>query len=134
MLSSLTNCPEKCELLYDPVCGSNGRTYKTTCHLELDNCFGKKEKVLAVHKGECLAKEEDEAEPYKLVRRNMQLSQRSHLTTTTRIQFVFLFLFSFCIPNGVKITMALISMRQGKPEGFWYLKSNGVIMKMCNFR
>ncbi|XP_068670166.1 turripeptide Lol9.1-like [Montipora foliosa] len=65
VLSSLTNCPEKCELLYDPVCGSNGRTYKTTCHLERDNCFGRKEKVLVVHKGECLAKEEDEAEAYK---------------------------------------------------------------------
>ena len=44
-----------------------------------------------------------------------------HLTTTTRIQFAFLLSFKFCIPGGVKITIALISMRQAKPEGFWYL-------------
>ena len=36
--------------------------------------------------------------------------------TTTRIQFVFLFLFKFCIPSGVKITIALISMRQARPK------------------
>ena len=33
----------------------------------------------------------------------------------------FLFIFKFCIPSGVKITIALINMRQAKPEGFWYL-------------
>ena len=45
---------------------------------------------------------------------NRQLSRWRHLTTTTRIQFVFLFLFKFCIPSGVKITIPLSSMRQEK--------------------
>ena len=30
-------------------------------------------------------------------------------------------LFKFCIPSGVKITIALFSIRQRKPKGFWYL-------------
>jgi len=53
---------------------------------------------------------------------NRWLSQWLHLTTTTTIQFVSLFIFKFCIPSGVKITTALISMRQAKPEGFWNLQ------------
>jgi len=72
VLSSYTNdCPEKCELLYDPVCGSNGRTYKNKCHLIRENCFGTKKEVTEVHKGECLKNEEDEAEdrkPYDCLR------------------------------------------------------------------
>ena len=63
-------------------------------------------------------------------RTNRKLSRWRHLTTTTRIQFDFLFLFKFCISRGVKITIALISMRQAKLEGFWYLQSNGVIMQV----
>ena len=62
----------------------------------------------------------------------MKLSPWSHLTTTTTIQFVFLFLFKFSIPIGVKMRVALISMRQVKTGGFWYLWSNGVIMQMSN--
>ena len=52
---------------------------------------------------------------------NRQPSRLHHLTTTTRIQFVFFLLFTFCIPSGLKITIALISMGQAKLEGFWYL-------------
>lgn len=65
-LSSASDCPVKCEVLFDPVCGSNRQTYKTTCHLKRYNCFEKlREKVIVVHKGECLAKENDETEPHK---------------------------------------------------------------------
>lgn len=65
-LSSPSDCPVKCEVLFDPVCGSNRQTYKTTCHLKRYNCFEKlREKVIVVHKGECLAKEDDETEPHK---------------------------------------------------------------------
>ena len=65
LLSYSNDCPEKCEILYDPVCGSNGRTYKNNCHLARENCFGTKEEVTEVHKGECLKNEEDEAEDQK---------------------------------------------------------------------
>ena len=41
---------------------------------------------------------------------NRQLSRWRHLTTTSRIQFVFLFLFKFCFPSGVKIGIALMSI------------------------
>ena len=57
----------------------------------------------------------------KSVHTHRQFSRWPHLTTTTTIQFVFLFIFKFCIPSGVKITIALINMTQAKPEGFWYL-------------
>ena len=50
-----------------------------------------------------------------------QVSRWRHLTTTSTIQFVFLFLCKFCISSGIKIRVALISMRQAKPEGFRYL-------------
>ena len=56
------------------------------------------------------------------------------MNTTTTIQLVFLFIFKFCIPSGVKITIALINMIQAKPEGFWYLQSNGVIMQMPYYK
>ena len=43
---------------------------------------------------------------------NRHSSRWRHLTTTTTIQFVFLFIFKFCIPSGVKITIALINIRR----------------------
>ena len=47
--------------------------------------------------------------PYiMIITSNKQFSRWRHLTTTTTIQFVFLFIFTFCIPSGVKITIALI--------------------------
>ena len=55
-----------------------------------------------------------------------QLSQQHYLTTTARIQIVFVFLFKFCIPSGVKITIALISMTKAKLEVFCDLYSNVV--------
>ena len=55
------------------------------------------------------------------------------LTTTTRIHFAFLLLVKFCILSGVKITIALISTRQAKPEGFWDLQSNGTIIQMSYY-
>lgn len=73
-LSSPSDCPVKCEVLFDPVCGSNRQTYKTTCHLKRYNCFEKlREKVIVVHKGECLAMEDDETEPHKWVKSNLCL-------------------------------------------------------------
>lgn len=64
------DCPEKCDITYDPLCGSNGRTYKNRCHMARDNCFAK-HKVVEIHKGECLKSEDDKAEeiqPYNCLR------------------------------------------------------------------
>ena len=51
--------------------------------------------------------------------KNRPFSRWRHFTTTTRIHFVFLFKFKFCNPRGEQITIALISMRKQKTEGFW---------------
>ena len=45
-----------------------------------------------------------------------KLSPWRHFNTTTKIQFVFLFLFKLCILSEIKITIALISMRQANLE------------------
>lgn len=64
-------CPEKCDITYDPVCASNGKTYKNMCRLERENCFAKTE-IVELYKGECLRSEDDEIEderrPYGCLR------------------------------------------------------------------
>lgn len=58
---SSNDCPEKCELIYQPLCGSNGQTYKNQCQLKRDSCYSKT-KIVEIHKGECLRSEDDETE------------------------------------------------------------------------
>lgn len=65
MLLSSEDCPEKCEAFYNPVCGSNGETYKNICRLSRENCLRKKDKVIVVHEGECLVDEKDETEEFR---------------------------------------------------------------------
>lgn len=46
------SCPTNCPSARDPVCGSDGKTYPTKCHLEKESC--EKEKFLEVEKtGKC---------------------------------------------------------------------------------
>ena len=52
-------------------------------------------------------------------RLNRPFARWRHLTTTTRIIFVFPFTFKFCNPSEVWITKALISTRKQNREGFW---------------
>ena len=40
----------------------------------------------------------------------------------------FSFFFFLYILSGIKRTKAVISIRQAKPEGLWFLWSNGIIM------
>ena len=61
MSFSNDDCPETCELTYEPLCGSNGRTYKNKCQLKRDSCFAKT-KIMEIHKGECLKSDDDETE------------------------------------------------------------------------
>ena len=45
-------CTLMCQRIYDPVCGSDGRTYTNTCELEAEACVRKSSLQLA-YKGTC---------------------------------------------------------------------------------
>lgn len=49
--SSASECPKACPTIWDPVCGSDGKSYSSECHLKIAAC---KEKTLTLaSKGEC---------------------------------------------------------------------------------
>merc|ERR1712038_996795 len=50
--SKRSECAEYCPLNYDPVCGSNGKTYSNECALEVENCQ-KKSRVSVIKRGKC---------------------------------------------------------------------------------
>ena len=46
-------CPNKCPFNYDPVCGSNGKTYSNKCVLGVEDCNDDSEHITVAYKGEC---------------------------------------------------------------------------------
>ena len=45
-------CPMRCTMQYDPVCGSDGKTYGNECQLTSQSCQAKSS-VRVAHKGAC---------------------------------------------------------------------------------
>ena len=45
-------CPDVCPLNYDPVCGSDGKTYAYACALATSKCYGLSE-LKIVYNGKC---------------------------------------------------------------------------------
>ena len=47
-----------CAAVYEPVCGSNGRTYSSECLMDADSCVGGiRNDLYKVHDGECYTSE-----------------------------------------------------------------------------
>ena len=49
------NCPDFCTEQYEPVCGSNGKTYGNKCKLESEACKSRVSLRMA-YRGECKGK------------------------------------------------------------------------------
>ena len=45
-------CPDKCNSIFSPVCGSDGVTYNSECHLRVSSCTQQK-RILVRQRGTC---------------------------------------------------------------------------------
>ena len=46
---------EECDEEYDPICGSDGKTYNNSCNLQRDACLNHLN-LTEAYKGECVGK------------------------------------------------------------------------------
>ena len=49
-------CPEICEEIYAPVCGTDGNTYDNECELQVEACSSHNDDLKVKHDGECQGK------------------------------------------------------------------------------
>lgn len=48
-----TQCPNVCTLQYDPVCGTDGKTYSNSCFLSIEACNNPQLNLSIAHNGSC---------------------------------------------------------------------------------
>ena len=49
---ALCKCPDDCSTDFEPVCGTNSKTYTNYCHLRTDSCK-RQQKIRIEHIGVC---------------------------------------------------------------------------------
>ncbi len=54
-VSLLDECPEVCTAQYDPVCGTDGKTYPNRCKLQLEACANNDKQLRVSYTGDCLS-------------------------------------------------------------------------------
>ena len=47
------DCPEFCYEDYEPLCGTDGKTYHNECYLQMATCRPGSENLAVVYGGEC---------------------------------------------------------------------------------
>ncbi|XP_028404663.1 four-domain proteases inhibitor-like [Dendronephthya gigantea] len=57
--AAMDDCPKICTLIYNPVCGSDGKTYPSPCNLKAKACAAGK-KITIEHRGKCNDKAVDD--------------------------------------------------------------------------
>ena len=50
---STTDCATNCLANYDPVCGTDGKTYSNECRLNVANCQDRQNTIRVASNGEC---------------------------------------------------------------------------------
>ena len=56
LINSDSECPNSCPLNYEPVCGTDEKTYPNECELKVQACYTHDDNLKVKHVGECKGK------------------------------------------------------------------------------